>query len=923
MKSTINLDNEIDSDFSEDEWVINSINEVPPPPLSHSTSKKRYHNKTKKNRQSPMISEASIRMIKANLPSRRKRTKSPLLHPNGRDYSSTIQAAAAAATASPPFLLTSPSMSPSSPASTITIMTTPPTIVSSIGTSSLVTDETDTETESEKDKAASLQYISDQELQSICTDMNAELLISRLIHVYKSCDIYLRIREIETINSVIEVRLRKYLHYSSDPPDFVLNTLEALSNYFANHSKNKELTSKFRKMLVNNLCTALRKFLDTPIEQRCLPEKTEMDLISFDDDVVQQVTHSMDLISFEDPVDNNHVEEDEDDNDDDEDEDEEEDNIITLAEILGVPEEIIQRYTLTRRHQLKLLKMMDTIPSPVIVYYAMDTFKLSDLIALGCELEDEGVKLARTLFKYGYYDEVVSIIRHLNLFDRFPIDYTADLFFTAGHGMHLPLLYRDHAERQRQLLCFINKQLRFNYAGNLGIVPDTYLKDPLETDTPIQQLSRLKERKFQKDLVNCGTKIMKEIELKEESESEYYFISLSQRYACLRYILAQRAIQQLEDDTMTIEASDNYNGLIDLLCERDPVMARLAIKELIDIGDTVAPPYFASRYGQQEFYCRYNSLPLDQRLLGVVKGEQMSRHRTTFTSCKRGPHHGHAMLSPEQYYYLPPYAKCVLVDSQETLMQMKEVLSVSTICGLDTEWIPHFAKISSSSVRTALMQIATDTDGYVFLLDLKTIFEPQNRHLYRLTELILKLLFEDEDILKLGFDFGGDLDLLHLSLPSSKDWQITKLIDMKTLKTKQGEVITGGLAGVVTTFLGVYLNKRQQLSNWERRPLSKEQILYGACDAFCLLDIYHVLCQWNHPFVEGLPNKKKSTGTFTCNSQFMRKIPGIYIDMLQCQITSPNKKKIYPINNNRLYIATDDNKRRKGLLNVIDRIIRI
>jgi predicted membrane GTPase involved in stress response len=75
--------------------------------------------------------------------------------------------------------------------------------------------------------------------------------------------------------------------------------------------------------------------------------------------------------------------------------------------------------------------------------------------------------------------------------------------------------------------------------------------------------------------------------------------------------------------------------------------------------------------------------------------------------------------------------------------------------------------------------------------------------------------------------------LLHSSIPSSRTWKVSKLLDFKSLKSMptasadQGEVITGGLAGVASMFLGVTLNKRQQLSNWEMRPLTEEQALYG------------------------------------------------------------------------------------------------
>lgn len=40
----------------------------------------------------------------------------------------------------------------------------------------------------------------------------------------------------------------------------------------------------------------------------------------------------------------------------------------------------------------------------------------------------------------------------------------------------------------------------------------------------------------------------------------------------------------------------------------------------------------------------------------------------------------------------------------------------------------------------------------------------------------------------------------------------------------------GGLTGVVETFLNRSLNKKQQISNWEQRPLSFEQAVYaGIC----------------------------------------------------------------------------------------------
>ncbi|XP_054704335.1 exonuclease mut-7 homolog isoform X13 [Grus americana] len=52
-----------------------------------------------------------------------------------------------------------------------------------------------------------------------------------------------------------------------------------------------------------------------------------------------------------------------------------------------------------------------------------------------------------------------------------------------------------------------------------------------------------------------------------------------------------------------------------------------------------------------------------------------------------------------------------------------------------------------------------------------------------------------------------------------------------------------GLSLLVQHVLGKPLDKTEQLSNWEKRPLREEQILYAASDAYCLLEIYEKLCK--------------------------------------------------------------------------------
>ncbi|KAG0872218.1 hypothetical protein G6F16_005333 [Rhizopus arrhizus] len=676
-----------------------------------------------------------------------------------------------------------------------------------------------------------LQYLSQEKLQEICKNMDANTLVSQLVHVYKSAEIFIKIREIETDSLSLEMRLREHLESCSDPCTFIVDCLEALSIHFSDNAKIRELTPKFRRLLTEVLCKGLSYFLNIPAEERKIDK--EPDLISFDDNAIisssvtkekEEKEEAKDLISFDD---NEFLVVLSDTEEEDYEESSSDDDSIPIITI----EPIFNKYTISRTHQDKLIALIETIPSPIVIYYAMDTFKLGQVIAFGCEREEEGVKLIKRLLKYGYYSEATNCIKKLDLFSQFPIPSIATEMFTASQGMMLPTLVINKPSLQRELLDFIDKQLRFNFAGPLEVVPPEKLQG-VDTDG-VQQLSRLKERKFQKDLVTCGVKIAQEMKI---SLNEYYFINLSQRYACLRWILAQRALQQMEDQELSIKKSSNYNGLIDLLCENDSALARLAIKELVDMGDTVAPAFFATNYKEESFFCKYNSLPFNERLLSIVKGEQMSRHWTSL-----GPKRP---SNPNKlpYYELPSNARWLFVNSEKSLIFMKDILSQSNVCGIDTEWVPAFATLGNP-VKTALMQIASDIGGYIFLLDLKTILSSENKMLYKLVEKILQFLFEDEEILKIAFDFTGDFQLLYQSIPSSKSWNVAKLLDLKSLTSppkpnaENGQPITGGLAGVVTAYLGCTLNKRQQISNWEKRPLTEEQAIYAESKAIKTYDL--------------------------------------------------------------------------------------
>lgn len=195
-----------------------------------------------------------------------------------------------------------------------------------------------------------------------------------------------------------------------------------------------------------------------------------------------------------------------------------------------------------------------------------------------------------------------------------------------------------------------------------------------------------------------------------------------------------------------------------------------------------------------------------------------------------------------------PLNKCcvILVNEIELYREMINDLQTSKIISFDTEWKPTILSCSDVS----LIQLAKR--DRIYLVDVITLM--QHNMSSRDWSLLGRCIFNNEEILKLGFAHSTDISMLvkfqafgiqhnqssHSYLDLQGLWQ--KVINFPDFRFPFHEDVSSqSLSNLVKLCLGKKLDKSNQFSNWQQRPLRAEQITYAALDAFCLFEIYDII----------------------------------------------------------------------------------
>jgi len=214
----------------------------------------------------------------------------------------------------------------------------------------------------------------------------------------------------------------------------------------------------------------------------------------------------------------------------------------------------------------------------------------------------------------------------------------------------------------------------------------------------------------------------------------------------------------------------------------------------------------------------------------------------------------------------------IWVDNQEKLEIARDSILDSSSIGIDTEYdsFRYFRE------RLCLVQINNGSTAY--------LFDPfENLDISFLGD-----IFTDSETVKIVH--SGDNDIRILS--RDYNFQFKNVFDTQRAASVLG-LTHLSLSKVVFHYLGVTLDKpkKVQRSQWETRPLTKEQLIYAAEDTSYLIDLYRVL--EDRLKIEGLEERAHEIFTEVEAARWKEKTldPDGYLKIRGCRELNENQQK--------------------------------
>lgn len=192
-------------------------------------------------------------------------------------------------------------------------------------------------------------------------------------------------------------------------------------------------------------------------------------------------------------------------------------------------------------------------------------------------------------------------------------------------------------------------------------------------------------------------------------------------------------------------------------------------------------------------------------------------------------------------------SRIVLVSSVSSYRSMIADLRCTKMIAFDTEWKPTVL----ASNEVSLVQLAKR--DVIYLVDVISLMATKMSD--EDWGLLGKSVFNNDEILKLGFAHSTDISMLMKFQPlgiQSSQQSSHSYLDLQNLWQRvsnfpdfkfpfHDDLPSHSLSNLVRLCFGKKLDKSNQFSNWQQRPLRVEQISYAALDAYCLFEIHDVI----------------------------------------------------------------------------------
>ena len=463
-------------------------------------------------------------------------------------------------------------------------------------------------------------------------------------------------------------------------------------------------------------------------------------------------------------------------------------------------------------HRQKLKEEISSGKSSLQVFVALDVMDVHRTLRQRAPPKEDnrgsintyGVLLAHQLLQKGWYRECIVVLAK-DIGPSIGVEQALlSRLLELGEEGIISAYIENDLERCRKVLLHINHQLSFQFYYWGLATADMSQSDPPEYAEvpPIQGAGRAR---VQTRLVETAMGLIMFFDL-EEDQPSYKFLDMFVRFCMVSTLLSQsspsasslpsndstqgpnKIAAQLEGGISGGKGKEyllttawRYVPLILEMTRGSVTLQRMTIQHCIERRDLITAKFLASKLDIMEYYLEiaesdggassipaavkatHPGAPLSEAalaaatapgrifetivraifVLGMDTDEILTADAHFFDTTK--------MLGPVSLYRLPSETKVLFVRQAHQLESMSAVLERSRVVGMDTEWlpnIPEFRDLQKKEPRTAIIQLASDVDAMVFVVDVIAFLEGVDGG-RRLVQ-VLGSIFRNPTILKLG-----------------------------------------------------------------------------------------------------------------------------------------------------------------------------